>query len=125
MPDFRRRGSARMYAARNAIHLVALSVAGFAGNHEQTCFRIVKSTNAFEDRFDGAIDAEARIGKDGNFLQQFQPVLQLGVITTPTRDDVTKDQQANRRQQKVIEMRSILRSAVNSRRWCRLLPKRV
>ena len=72
-PDVRWRGTARRCAARNAIHLITLG-AGFTGNHQQARFSIVESANAFENRFDGPIDAIARVRENGNVFQKLQPV---------------------------------------------------
>ena len=58
-----------MDPARYAIHLVAFVVALFTWNHEEARFRVVKITHAFENCLDRAIDSEARVGKDCDFLQ--------------------------------------------------------
>ncbi len=93
-----------MNTARNAIHLVTLGIACFARDYEQTRAGVVEGTNTFEDRFDGPIDAEARVGENSNFFQQLEPVLKLSVVTAPARDDVTKYQHTDWRQQKVVEI---------------------
>src|ERR1051325_2225317 len=90
-----------MNTACDAIHQVAFGVARLARNHEHTRFGVVEITDAFEDRLDGPIDAEARIREDSNFLEQFETVLQLSVIATPARDDVAEDENADWRQQEI------------------------
>src|SRR6185436_587587 len=86
-----------------AIHQVAVQIAGLAGYDEDACFRGVKRTNTLEDCFDRAIDTEARVRKDSHVFEQLQAVFELRVITAPTRNDVAKDQQTDRREQQPVE----------------------